>query len=450
MERILLALDSASARTLDKDGRLHVSASNISKATVNPYRGNEIPNAAGLGLDPDKIYYLYRDPVELAKGADTFARKPIMVKHIATSANKPQKDKIIGTMGSDIKFENPYLIADLAFWDGESIMEIMSDAVKELSCGYHYVAEMTPGVAPDGTAFDGRMTQIIGNHLALVESGRAGSDVLVADSNPFAKGKRMKMTSLGRAIYAGLRTASPKLAMDSAMPGLVGKLTAKSLTKAARTALKTKLLALDADLEGEQVDDLLNAVLDVDSEPEPVEPGPAAVPGTTPNKGTEVEPKAKDADAGNPTPQQPTSKKDRIQALLGSKLGADDMKALNDIVGDDGEEVDGMDKEEVQGAMDSLEKRLKDQFRALDTAKSDVRETVGEVMGMDSAESVYRFALDHLDVDHDGVDGVKPLQTLFKVASTKTAPAPKKKLGMDSALTAAHKRHPGLARFGKA
>ncbi|ULJ60783.1 DUF2213 domain-containing protein [Wielerella bovis] len=33
-----------SARSYDKDGRLYVAQSNISKATVNPYYGKEIPH----------------------------------------------------------------------------------------------------------------------------------------------------------------------------------------------------------------------------------------------------------------------------------------------------------------------------------------------------------------------------------------------------------------------
>jgi hypothetical protein len=41
---------------------------------------------------------------------------------------------------------------------------------------------MTPGTSPEGEKYDGRMTQIVANHIALVEAGRAGPDVMVADS----------------------------------------------------------------------------------------------------------------------------------------------------------------------------------------------------------------------------------------------------------------------------
>jgi hypothetical protein len=39
--RHALALDRASERTFDADGRLHVGTANISKAAVNPYVGSE-------------------------------------------------------------------------------------------------------------------------------------------------------------------------------------------------------------------------------------------------------------------------------------------------------------------------------------------------------------------------------------------------------------------------
>ena len=41
---------------------------------------------------------------------------------------------------------------------------------------------MVPGVY-EGKAFDGRMTNIRGSHVAAVAEGRAGSDVAVGDSS---------------------------------------------------------------------------------------------------------------------------------------------------------------------------------------------------------------------------------------------------------------------------
>src|SRR5882757_7615397 len=86
-EVLVFALDRASARSYDVDGQLHVDVCNISKATVNPYYGREIPDSEALGLDPNKVYRLYRDPVELEKAAPTFMRKQLLDDHIAVSVD---------------------------------------------------------------------------------------------------------------------------------------------------------------------------------------------------------------------------------------------------------------------------------------------------------------------------------------------------------------------------
>lgn len=68
-------------------------------------------------------------------------------------------------------------------------MDAISDAEKgkrELSCGYTCEVEMTAGVTPAGEKYDAIQRNIRGNHVALVDKGRAGSEVqlrLDADGN---------------------------------------------------------------------------------------------------------------------------------------------------------------------------------------------------------------------------------------------------------------------------
>ena len=70
--RDTIALDKASARSYDGNGNLIVDKTIITKAAVNPYYGREIPNRGQLGLDPNRIYNLLRDPEELKKGMRSF------------------------------------------------------------------------------------------------------------------------------------------------------------------------------------------------------------------------------------------------------------------------------------------------------------------------------------------------------------------------------------------
>ena len=173
-----MALDR-SVRTFDRAGHLHIETAPISKANVSPYFGGEIPGHEALGLDPDRIYHLFRDPAELAKAAGTFTGKPIVLKHRPQTAADHSRDLTVGAVG-EATFQAPYLRAPLVVWDGAGIEAIESKRQRELSCGYFYRADMTPGTV-NGERYDGRMTEIVGNHVALVDAGRAGPDVVVGD-----------------------------------------------------------------------------------------------------------------------------------------------------------------------------------------------------------------------------------------------------------------------------
>lgn len=182
MNNFLLALDRSSVRHYDADGRMHVALSPISKANVCPYSGKEIPNAEELGLKPNQVYQLLRDPDELKKAAQTSNNIQLLIKHDPVSIVDPKKDITVGSTGTDAEWNYPYLMNSLVVWDKDAIEGIESDKQKELSAGYYYTADMTPGTY-EGVHYDGVMRNINFNHVALVVEGRAGSDVVVGDSS---------------------------------------------------------------------------------------------------------------------------------------------------------------------------------------------------------------------------------------------------------------------------
>jgi 8-oxo-dGTP pyrophosphatase MutT (NUDIX family) len=170
-------------RTYDKDGRLHVDRANVTKACVNPYTGAEI-NAVMKGtdnwkmLDPDRRYALLRHPDELRKAVDTFNGLPILFTHKPASAQDHPHEITVGATGNDASWEPPYVRNSLSIWPAYASEAIDDGSQRQLSMGYAYRAEMTPGVY-EGEKYDGVMRDIVGNHLAMVREGRAGADVAI-------------------------------------------------------------------------------------------------------------------------------------------------------------------------------------------------------------------------------------------------------------------------------
>ena len=178
----MLALDrTMSVRSYDGEGRLHVSYARLSKAAVNDYRSDEIPDADKLGLVPGRIYRLLRDPEELAAAAPSFKGPPILDTHRPIAIHDHPFNNVVGAVGNDVAFDGVYLTGSLTIWTSEAIRGIESGRQAQLSCGYKYIADLRPGTW-QGESFDGRMARIEGNHCSLVREGRAGSDCVVGDA----------------------------------------------------------------------------------------------------------------------------------------------------------------------------------------------------------------------------------------------------------------------------
>lgn len=341
-ENMKLALDR-SMRTVDGNGHLLVKRTVISKASVNPYKGSEIPNHEALGLDPDRIYSLLRDKQELQKAVDngTFDGINLLKRHVPVSADEPETDSIIGTI-YDVEIDGDNVIASLRITDQKAIDLIESGKMQELSSGYAYTADMT-----HGDDYDGIMRNIHGNHVALVERGRIGRDAIIADEDTILKDLKLKKGALER--------IEAKHGLDP------------------ETLRKAKL-ALDEETEEEE------------------------------------EKKAED---------EKEETKD---------------KAEDDDPTDAEDEDDEEDKPVTKKAMDSMasiiEKRINDKYEAFEAVKP----IVGKInVAMDSAEDVYKYALDHAGIDTSDTHK-SAYKTLVKMHLKHASSAPKQ-IAQDSYFT---------------
>lgn len=170
-------------RHKDNNGHLIVDRTCITKAAINPYRGQEIPNWQALGLDPDKVYMLLRCPTELQRALPTFQGLQLLERHTPVSSEEPEKDSTVGSIGTVVEMDGDNVYSSLRVYDQNAIDLIESEKLNQLSAGYAYTADMTGGEW-NGEHYDGVMRNIHGNHVALVERGRIGKDAIIADEMP--------------------------------------------------------------------------------------------------------------------------------------------------------------------------------------------------------------------------------------------------------------------------
>lgn len=479
-----LAFDR-SERFKDQDGHLHVRATNLSKATVNPYRGSEIPNYATLGLDPARIYQLFRDPTELAKAAPTFNNLRLMSRHVAVSATDPQEKLVAGSTGTDARFESPYLVNSLVIWRQEDIDDVESQEKCQLSCGYYYDADMTPGTW-QGSQYDGVMRNLRGNHVALVEAGRAGPDVLVHDSGenvmpaqPLVSRKALMVAGALRAYLRPKLLPGTVLALDSAL-GSVNRLnwqTQKNKVLATVLAevgprlapnnkielqdLKSFIGAFDEDDEDDEKaeDDEVEA-MDAEEEREEAAARDAE---EKENKSAEDRAKgAKDRRTARDKARDAKAKDAKARDKKARDKAAKDKRAKDEFPDkeDDDDEDDKAAKDARARDAKAKDKKAMDELRADVTrdavaqmnaaieAREIVRPLVGQVaLAMDNAADIYKFALTQHKVP---IDGVHP--TAFK-AMVGMIPKPgtvkRDPLAYDSATSGLDAMFPGISRISQ-
>jgi len=200
MTRLRLALDRATARSYDASGRLHVAACNICTAGVSEYLGSEIPNASALGLSLDRRYKLLRPAEELSKPETIRSANglPILSVHEPHDARSHQPELVIGATGTDAAWRAPFLQVGLVFWPEHSIKMIAEEIRRELSPGYSYDPVVDEPGTHRGEHYDIWMKNILFNHVALVDAGRQGPQVVVGDS---ARSNQMRHHNTFRGIY---------------------------------------------------------------------------------------------------------------------------------------------------------------------------------------------------------------------------------------------------------
>lgn len=230
------------------------------------YLGSEI------GRPDLRTVTIYRDDAAVfdRKSLESFAQIPVTVDHPPVAVTpKNWREHARGTTGTEVLRDGEFLKIGLKVTDAAAIADVQSGK-RQLSVGYTTDLLWGDGIAPDGTAYQARQTNIVANHIAIVSAGRAGAQCRIGDSWPALnadgarpsapddharstlKGRKMdlqtvkigdhavQMTDAAAIAVAGLESQNATLIADN--------LTLKADIGKAQTAHAAAILAKDAEL----------------------------------------------------------------------------------------------------------------------------------------------------------------------------------------------------------
>lgn len=259
-----MAFDAKSVRSIDSNGFMHIKYSPFTKEQVAPYYGREIPGWEAAGLQADKTYYGYRSAEELSKPetVESLNGIPVQFRHHPDFADAPAKETRVGAAGTDAEWKRPYLFNSMTIYDDKAKSVINNGFMRELSLAYQYKPEFKKGTF-DGKPYDFIMRNIRANHIALVEEGRAGKDVLVYDSKPIPKPKAEVKNMDEKEILKNATAALQALlalqkksedTLDSAVDGIIGKL-GDRVTEDEKKEIRDSIMALGEKFKGDACKD---------------------------------------------------------------------------------------------------------------------------------------------------------------------------------------------------
>ena len=171
----------------------------INRTGVQVYGAGEL----GLPGEPDKAVQVYRleEDVFAPAALASFEGKDITRGHppeMLTAENQAGYSK--GHL-ENVRRDGENTVADLIIKDPALVSDVENGVLREVSCGYNCTFE------PYRDGY--RQTGIIGNHVAVVPRGRAGSTVAIKDATPeVEKGRNNHMSEFWKSVLTAFGMAA--------------------------------------------------------------------------------------------------------------------------------------------------------------------------------------------------------------------------------------------------
>lgn len=170
----------------------------IARSGFQEYLGRELMKHRDYkpewGLNPDESYKVYRPREEVTSAATlaSFEGKPVADEHPpeylapgslfnldnATELQRGHVQRV--HIGDKTEDGEVTLAADVHLTNLDLVKKVVDQRIRNISCGYTYRLNR----AANGTFY---MSDIRGNHVAVVERGRAGPEIAIGDSAPDAQ-----------------------------------------------------------------------------------------------------------------------------------------------------------------------------------------------------------------------------------------------------------------------
>lgn len=167
------------------DGFMAVRA-RAARSGIYEYQAAEV-NAPRDRFKPTDTVRVYRDPAEVfaADSVRSFIARAVTNDHpqervTADNWRDHSRGVVMGAMR-----DGEYLTFDLVLMD-KALIDDVEAGKRELSNGYECKLDWTPGTDANGQHYDARQSSIRGNHVAVVDAGRAGPECAIADGQRFA------------------------------------------------------------------------------------------------------------------------------------------------------------------------------------------------------------------------------------------------------------------------
>ena len=192
--------------TKTPDGFLICHSVPIGRLGVQEYLGQEI------GMSYGQRYQVERSEAEVFNTAAmaSFEGKPFTNEHPPEEVTPDNASRYIKGAVKDVHRgqgeQEDLLLADIIVYD-QQVIEQIEQGKREVSCGYECLYE------PTGDR-EYKQTHIVGNHVALVQKGRAGARVAIKDALPKQRrdnmSKHTKQGIWGKMIQAFAQDATPE------------------------------------------------------------------------------------------------------------------------------------------------------------------------------------------------------------------------------------------------